>query len=291
MNSGTDNQRQGLAEANQQASEQPAGARPAMTIVPMRRQTIGVQIRALLRREIITGRLLPRATLSEQDLSQRFGVSRTPVREALIKLAEENLVETYPQYGSFVSPIKLSDVFDSQFVREAIECAAIERAIQRVTDEQIGTLRKIMERQALLEAAGDEEGFFLADEQLHAFILDVAGHAKAWRVVENAKAQLDRVRFLTMRLPKKMSSVIAEHSIIVERFIARDSAGTVEAMRTHLRGVFRSVEILQKENPGYFADNSGNAPARAIGAGAAERGAAMTARDKKAISRASEEPA
>lgn len=257
----------------------------------MRRQTIGVQIHALLRREIIAGRLLPRATLSEQDLSQRFGVSRTPVREALIKLAEENLVETYPQYGSFVSPIKLSDVFDSQFVREAIECAAIERAIERMNDEQVGALKKIMERQAMLESAGDEEGFFLADEQLHAFILDVAGHAKAWRVVENAKAQLDRVRFLTMRLPKKMSSVIAEHSVIVDRFIARDRAGAVEAMLTHVRGVFRSVEILQRENPGYFADHSGTAPARANGAIAAERDAAMTARDRKTISRASEEQA
>jgi DNA-binding GntR family transcriptional regulator len=283
MNSDTDDRRQGIAAAGPQAG--------AAQIAPLRRQTIGVQIHALLRREIIAGRLLPRSTLSEQELSQRFGVSRTPVREALIKLAEENLVETYPQYGSFVSPIKLADVFDSQFVREAIECAAIERAIQRVNDEQTGALKKIMERQGLLESAGDEEGFFLADEQLHAFILDAAGHAKAWRVVENAKAQLDRVRFLTMRLPKKMSSVIAEHSVIVERFIARDSGGAVEAMRTHLRGVFRSIEILQKENPGYFADNSGNAPARATGAGAAEREAAMTAREKKAISRASEEQA
>jgi GntR family transcriptional regulator, rspAB operon transcriptional repressor len=286
MNSDTDDRRQGFAAANQQA-----GAPSATPITPMRRQTIGVQIHALLRREIIAGRLLPRATLSEQDLSQRFGVSRTPVREALIKLAEENLVETYPQYGSFVSPIKLPDVFDSQFVREAIECAAIERAIGRVNDEQIGALKKIMERQGLLESTGDEEGFFLADEQLHAFILDVAGHAKAWRVVENAKAQLDRVRFLTMRLPKKMSSVVAEHSVIVDRFIARDSAGAVEAMRTHLRGVFRSIEILEKENPGYFADKSGNAPARAIGAGAAEREAALMARERKAISRPSEEPA
>src|SRR6266436_1420473 len=96
-------------------------------VVPMRRQTIAVQVRALLRRDIIAGRLLPRTMLSEQELSQRFGVSRTPIREALIKLAEENLVEIYPQYGSFVAPIKLQDVFDSQFVRESLECAAIER--------------------------------------------------------------------------------------------------------------------------------------------------------------------
>src|SRR5579871_5851370 len=90
-------------------------------VLPMRRQTIAGQVRAVLRRDIIAGRLLPRAMLSEQELSQRFGVSRTPIREALIKLAEENLIEIYPQYGSFVAPIKLREVFDAQFVRESLE--------------------------------------------------------------------------------------------------------------------------------------------------------------------------
>src|SRR5262249_20913310 len=154
-----------------------------------------------------SGHLLPRTMLSEQDLSQRFGVSRTPVREALIKLAEENLVATYPQYGSFVSPITLSEVFDNQFVREAIECSAIEHAIERTGKDDIKALNRIMERQALLQAADDEESFFQTDEQLHAFFLKLAGHPQAWRVVENAKAQLDRVRHLAMRLPKKLSLV------------------------------------------------------------------------------------
>ena len=237
-------------------------ARAGQPVTPMRRQTIGVQIHSFLRREIINGHLLPRTMLSEQDLSLRFGVSRTPVREALIKLAEENLVETRPQYGSFVSPITVSDVFDSQFVREAIECAAIERAIERIDDEQIRAINRIMDRQVMLEAAGDEEAFFLADEQLHEFFLALAGHPQAWRVVVNAKAQLDRVRHLTIRLPKKASSIIAEHRLIVDSFVAGDRAGAVEAMRAHLRGVFSSVEILERDNPNYFAAASGSGRGR-----------------------------
>jgi len=160
-------------------------------VLPMRRQTIGVQIRAILRREIVTGQLLPRTLLSEQDLSQRFGVSRTPVREALIKLSEENLVETYPQYGSFVAPIKLRDVFDSQFVREALECAAIERAVERIEPAQAKALTSILERQRARHRADDSDGFFEADEQMHALIMEIAGHPQAWRQVENAKAQMD----------------------------------------------------------------------------------------------------
>ena len=239
-------------------------------IVPLRRQTIAAQVRAVLRRDIIAGRLLPRTMLSEQELSQRFGVSRTPIREALIKLAEENLIEIYPQYGSFVAPIKLRDVFDSQFVRESLECSAIERAVERIDAAQIKALSALLQRQRVLHRAGDHDEFFLADERMHALIMDIAGHANAWRQVENAKAQMDRVRFLSMRNVRKQPSVIAEHALIVDRLTHRDAAGAVAAMRSHLRGLFRSVEILAATDPGYFVEEGGGAlgpPPRAAASG------------------------
>ena len=239
-------------------------------ILPMRRQTIATQVRAVLRRDIISGRLLPRAMLSEQELSQRFSVSRTPIREALIKLAEENLVEVYPQYGSFVAPIKLREVFDSQFVRESLECSAVERAVERIDIRQIKALRIVLQRQRALHRSGDHDEFFLADERMHALIMEIAGHANAWRQVENAKAQMDRVRFLSMRNVRKRPSVIVEHTQIVDCLIRRDCAGAVAAMRGHLRGLFRSVEVLAAREPGYFVDETagGSAPPpRAVASG------------------------
>ena len=236
-------------------------------IVPMRRQTIAVQVRALLRRDIIVGRLPPRTMLSEQELSQRFGVSRTPIREALIKLAEENLIEIYPQYGSFVAPIKLTEVFDSQFVRESLECSAIERAVERIDAAQIKALNASLQHQRVLHRAGDHEEFFLADERMHALIMEIAGHANAWRQVENAKAQMDRVRFLSMRNVRKKPSVIAEHTLIVDRLVHRDRDGALAAMRAHLRGLFRSVEILTAMEAAYFAEEGGGSsgpPPRAV---------------------------
>lgn len=263
MNAGKSGARKTQRPPAPQAEQAP---RPA----PMRRQTMGVQVHALLRREIITGHLLPRTMLSEQDLSQRFGTSRTPVREALIKLSEENLVATYPQYASFVAPISLSDVFDSQFVREAIECAAVERAVERIEPAQAKALTAIVERQRLMHRAGDEDGFFQSDEAMHAQIMALAGHANAWRTVENVKAQLDRVRYLTLRKTRKQPLVLAEHGEIIDRLIARDAAGAVAAMRVHLRGLFRSVEILQSENAGYFSETTNLAapPSRTKGAAA-----------------------
>jgi DNA-binding GntR family transcriptional regulator len=239
--------------------------------VPMRRQTMGVQVHALLRREIITGHLLPRTMLSEQELSQRFGTSRTPVREALIKLAEENLVTTYPQYASFVAPISLADVFDNQFVREAIECAAVARAVELIEPAQAKALTAILDRQRLMHRAADDESFFQADERMHAQIMAIAGHANAWRMVENVKAQLDRVRHLNLRQTRKRGAILAEHSMIVERIVSRDAAGAVDAMRVHLRGLFRSVEILRTENAAYFTDDAGGTgpPARTASGAAA----------------------
>ena len=236
-------------------------------VVPLRRQTIAAQVRAVLRRDIIAGRLLPRSMLSEQELSQRFGVSRTPIREALIKLSEENLLEIYPQYGSFVAPIKLREVFDSQFVRESLECSAVERAVERIDARQGKALAALLQRQRTLHRSGDHEEFFLADERMHALIMEIAGHANAWRQVENAKAQMDRVRFLSMRNVRKQPSVVAEHTLIVDRITHRDRAGAVAAMRSHLRGLFRSVEILAAKEPGYFVDETAGGsgpPPRAV---------------------------
>ena len=91
---------------------------------------------------------------------------------------------------------------------------------------------------------------------MHALIMEIAGHANAWRQVENAKAQMDRVRFLSMRNVRKQPSVIAEHALIVDRLAHRDGAGAVAAMRSHLRGLFRSVEVLGATEPGYFVQES-----------------------------------
>ncbi len=174
-------------------------------------------------------------------------------------------------------------MIDNQFVREAVECSAIDRGIERFGDDELKALKRIMDRQALHAAQGDEESFFEADEQMHAFFLALAGHPQAWRVVENAKAQLDRVRHLAMRLPNKLSTVLAEHRAVVDRFIARDRLGAVEAMRTHLRGVFRSIEILKRENPDYFAASAPGGRARTVTSSVAE------ARDQKRLARGRQE--
>lgn len=231
-----------------------AVSRPAARALPLRRNTISAQIHAALRRDIIVGQLAPRAMLSEQEFAVRFGISRTPVREAMIKLAEEGLVEIFPQYGSFVAPIKLLDVFDSQFTREALESAAVKKAIERLDKDGDAELKAVIDRQRSSLRPQDRDAFFLADEDMHILIFRLAGHANAWRFVEAAKAQMDRVRHIAITLPRKQASILAEHEAVIDRMLARDNEGAVEAMRAHLRGIFRTIEMLRNDNSTYFAD-------------------------------------
>lgn len=231
--------------------------------VAERRSTIAQQAYQYLRREIIDGRLVPRAPLSEQDLSQRLGVSRTPVREALIKLADERLVDIYPQLGTFVAPIELTEVYDSQFVRESLECAALADAVERINGHQIATLRRILDDQRARHRAGDLDAFFAADEQMHAFLMEVGGHPAVWGLVENAKSQMDRVRHLIIRRELKLATVIDEHAAVVEAVARRDKDGAIAALQLHLRGLFGSVNTLMVENRGYFAEAGEGPPRRA----------------------------
>jgi DNA-binding GntR family transcriptional regulator len=197
--------------------------------------------------------LLPGTPLSEKDLVESLGVSRTPVREALLKLADDGLVEVYPQSGTFVSPISTSEVLDSQFVREALETTAVANAIERITASDVEQLRENLAQQRALHRAGQLDQFIVVDEAFHASIFRIAGHEAVWTVVTNAKHQMDRVRHLTIKQPRKPGAVITEHAEVVNGLERGDAAAAVAAMRTHLRGVFRSIELLAAENPDYFA--------------------------------------
>lgn len=246
------------ATAGPAATPNRRGVAPPEVAAPLRRNTISAQVHGVLRRDVIVGRLAPRAMLSEQDIAARFGISRTPVREAMIKLAEEGLVEIFPQYGSFVAPIKLLDVFDSQFAREALESAAVEKAVERLDRHGEDELRAIIARQKSLLRPQDRDDFFRADEDMHILIMRIAGHAAAWRFVESAKAQMDRVRHIAITLPRKQASILAEHEAVVDRMLARDKRGAVAAMRVHLRGIFRTIETLRADKNEYFADGQGD---------------------------------
>jgi DNA-binding GntR family transcriptional regulator len=200
------------------------------------------QVFERLREDIVRGVLAPNTQLSEQDLCERLGVSRTPVREALIKLAEEELVDIYPQVGTFVAPISLEAVKVGQYVREHLECALVADAARRIDAEGIERIRDSMARQ---EQAVSQEETFALDNEFHRLIAELSGHVGVWAVILKTKTQFDRVRYLSVREPARAAEIVWEHRRIADELIRGDSQAVQMAMRSHLRGVFATVESLR----------------------------------------------
>lgn len=213
-----------------------------------------------LRRRIISLQLPPGEALSENELARDLGVSRTPVRESLILLREEGLVQVFPQIGSFVSLVDLGRVSEAQFVREAIECASLRDA--QVDSSGIAGLRQILQRQTAAEAGCDIEEFFTLDEDFHRELLRLAGHGSAWAAVNSAKAHLDRARHLSLLDAKPISTLIQQHTAVVDALEANDLSDADKYLRLHLQGVFEDIKRIQRVTPQLFSDGSPQRPSR-----------------------------
>lgn len=207
---------------------------------------------AWLREAILTGHLRPGQVLSENEIAQRLGVSRTPVREAIIRLENEGLLSVRPQVGTTVAPIDVENVADVQFLREAVECRTVALAAERVTPAHARELRRQLKEQARIAARGDHAAFVPLDDRMHATLVAMAGRPRVWRAVEDAKSQLDRVRFLSLEDPTWLATIHRQHEAIVEHVLAGNAPGAAAAMADHLRAVFASIATIARTSPEYF---------------------------------------
>ncbi|GAB3279177.1 GntR family transcriptional regulator [Parasphingorhabdus pacifica] len=213
-----------------------------------------------IRQRIVTLALPPGHPLSENELAGELEVSRTPVRESLLLLAEEDLVRVFPKLGSFVARVDPQRIADAQFIREAVEVTSLTDAAVRCTDADLAELREILRQQRA--ATDDVERFFELDEAFHQRLLAAGGHLNAWPTVESAKAHLDRARRLGLRTVSPVSALIDQHAEIVNGLAAGDLEGSVVALRQHLRAVFEDVERVRAEFPSLFVDGAEERPIR-----------------------------
>ena len=204
-----------------------------------------------IRDDIVSGRLAPESPLSEADLCEQLEVSRTPVREALIKLSEEELVVIYPHVGTFVAPISLEAVRVGQYIREHLECALVADAARRIDDDGRKRLRENIREQ--VAAAKNPDEFYRLDNVFHALIAELGGYAGAWNAILRAKTQFDRVRYLTVQDKSRVKEILAEHNLIVDAIISGDAETATNSVRSHLRTVFANIDKLglqdKKETP------------------------------------------
>ncbi|SEP83466.1 DNA-binding transcriptional regulator, GntR family [Faunimonas pinastri] len=211
------------------------------------------QVHAWLRDAILTMRLQPKEALSEKELSLRIGVSRTPVREALIRLADEGLVDIFPQRGTFVSPIRLAEVMEARFLREALETAIAARLAEEPETASVRVLQGFLAQQAEAIVAGDAARFMVLDEAFHRAISDSVSMPRAWKVIQSVKGQLDRVRYLSLPSPDHLHILIEQHTDIVDAIRLGDPTLAGQAMKVHLEEVFKTIQVLLREKPELFS--------------------------------------
>jgi DNA-binding GntR family transcriptional regulator len=210
------------------------------------------QVYLALREAIVSAELEPGRRLSENELAERLGVSRTPVREALVRLRDERLVAIVPQLGTFVTLISTEGVADAAFVREALECAAIRLATGRAEEDDLAELQANLAAQDRAQASGDADTFDALDDALHRRLCELSGHEIAWSLSRRANGHLDRVRRLSLPEPGYLGEMVSEHRQVVAAVADRDPDEAEAALRHHLRMVLSSLGHIREVHPEFF---------------------------------------
>jgi DNA-binding GntR family transcriptional regulator len=219
-----------------------------------RRKSMVDQAHTLLQNAIISSKLPPGQVLKERELCDILSISRTPIREALLRLQEDGLVEIFPQAGTYVSRISIEAVYESQFIRVALEMATVGYAARHGTPEWQTKTRRLVEKYKQALEWDDFDELFDLDEQFHRSIAEFRFRDRLWKMTNSAKAHMDRVRRLSLPYRDRRLAIAAEHTAVLDAIITREEAQAVEAMRRHLNTVFRDLERVRTEHGEYFVD-------------------------------------
>jgi DNA-binding GntR family transcriptional regulator len=213
------------------------------------------QAYVVLRAAIVGAELEPGRRLSENQLAELIGVSRTPVRDALARLRDERLVAIVPQLGTFVTFIDEDAVADAHFVREALEVGAVKLAAGNATPDQVHHLEANLEQQQHAVALQDAELFARLDDDLHHLLCDLSGREVAWRLSERTRGQLDRIRLLSLPEAGYRDQMLAEHRAVVAAVGDHDARRAERELRHHLRMVLSQLPAIREAHPEYFQED------------------------------------
>lgn len=219
-----------------------------------RQDSTGARVYDLLRRAIIRMELRPGQVLSETELARQLKVSRQPVREAFIKLAEAGLVEVRPQRGTYVLLISRREAEAARFIREAVEVAFVRQAAAQADPAVVAALKESIAKQDRARRAGDAADFLQQDEEFHQLIAHGAGCESSWKLLETLKAQMDRVRFLSFPDTTPVATLIDQHQAIVDAIAAGEPERAEQAMRLHLGEILKSLPKIAAAHPELFTD-------------------------------------
>lgn len=203
-----------------------------------------------LRRRIVELDLLPGAPLSRSDLQRHYGVSSTPIRDALLKLQEEGLVEIYPQSRTLISRIDLDQARQAQFLRSSVEQNVVHHLALAPNAALIATLNHIVSLQE--DRARDLPAFTALDQTFHRSLFEAADLLEVFQVIRRESMHIDRLRALHLLREDKVNRILVDHRRIVAAISAGDPKEARSAMADHLSQSIALGAEMRAEHPDYF---------------------------------------
>lgn len=189
-----------------------------------------------LRELILSGELEPRERINEVELCERFGISRTPLREAIKILATEGLLELLPNRGARVGHVSQSEIEEMIEVVAGLEATAAELACRSITDAEIDLIEA---KTLVMEKAykrGDETSYFTLNREIHEALMQAARNATLASIYSNLSSRIQRMRYTAHKTPEQWRRAMDEHRIMAELLRARDGEGLARVVRDHIRG-------------------------------------------------------
>lgn len=224
----------------------------ALTDIEQLDGPLSQRVYTALRDAILDLTLLPGTVLRKAAICEQFGVSRSPVAEALTRLSGDGLVDVIPQSATRVTRFSLDAIREECFLRDAVEVAAVKLVASTRTDEQLVQLTRNWRMQGLLVEDKDIRGFFEADEAFHAMILEFTGFRSVTAIASQLSLQLRRVRMLILPEAGRPAEAVAEHGEVLDAIRAGDPTAAGIAMRHHLAQLIMRIEPLEQQHPDFF---------------------------------------
>ncbi len=215
----------------------------------------------VLKDNIVRLELQPGSMVSENELSSALGLSRTPVREALIELSKVNIVEIYPQKGSRIALIDAHLVDQAYFMRDTLECEVIREVCKKASPSDLEDLRASLRAQDIYTeihpdgGSASEKTFMELDNQFHELLYKIAGKELVYRIIQEIVIHYDRIRNLTISYVTPQS-VISQHWELLDAIENKDEKRARELMKNHLSRFQGIQKELIEQHPDYFKDMS-----------------------------------
>jgi DNA-binding GntR family transcriptional regulator len=222
-----------------------------------RHQTLREKILETIRDAILKGTLKPGERVSEPDLAERFGISRTPIREAFRQLESEGYLQVIPRKGAVVASLSERDVEEFYAIKIILEGFAARMAAEKLTDKDIERLEVINEKLAQIAEEGDVKTFFRVHNEFHEVFIKAAGNERLYEMINQLVMKFKRLRLASLSQPGRMAISVEEHRNMIKAFKNHDG-DRADQLVTHAATIGADVLIQSMAQAGADEDKTGS---------------------------------